>query len=132
MVQVRALVSNPQGRLKSDMLVKAKLRLPTEQELMIPNSAILMLGDRQFVYRLTPKEKQANQYRVEQVEIETGQRGAKFTQVRSGLRQDDAIVSHGLMQVSEKRPAKIKVWQTDQKQSEMLQKKAVSNREASR
>lgn len=123
MVQVRALVNNPKHLLKSEMLVKAFLHLPTEKELMIPNTAILMLGDRQFVYRLKAKPNRPDTFSVEQVEIDTGERRAKFTQVLSGLTEGDAIVSQGIMQLSDKKTAKVMVWQDGQKQSELVQKK---------
>lgn len=52
MVQVQARVSNTDKRLKTNMLVEAHLLLPPQHQLRIPSSAILAIGDHQYVYRL--------------------------------------------------------------------------------
>lgn len=120
MVQVRALVDNPDGQLKTNMMVEARLTLKSQRMLKIPNSAIQMLGDRQFVYRLQPQ--QADVYRLEKIEIETGQKGSHLTEVLQGLKAGDQVVSQGLMGISLSRPVVIKAVQGEQDQAALLQK----------
>lgn len=126
MVQVRALVDNPSAKLKTNMMVKAQLQLQAQAAVTVPNTAIEMLGDRQFVYRLHPGEV-PNQYRLEKVEIETGQKGRNLTEVLQGLTPGDKVVSQGLMQISVKRPVVIKALQAGQSQAALLQKNAQSS-----
>lgn len=121
MIQARALIANPKGELKTNMMVQAFLHLPPQAKLMIPNSAILMLGDRQFVYRLTPTST-PEIYRLQKVEIETGERKAKLTQVLKGLKAGELIVSQGLMRISVGKPVRIKAMQSGQPQAELLKK----------
>ena len=109
------------------MMVQAFLHLPPQAKLMIPNSAILMLGDRQFVYRLTPTTT-PEIYRLQKVEIETGERKAKLTQVLKGLQKGDLIVSQGLMRISLNKPVRIKAMQSGQSQADLL-KKSLPKRE---
>ncbi|PLA74572.1 efflux transporter periplasmic adaptor subunit [Hydrogenovibrio sp. SC-1] len=120
MVQVRAMVDNPKAKLKTNMMVEAQLVLKAQASLKIPNSAIEMLGDRQFVYRLQPNGTES--YGLEKVEIETGQKGHNLTEILQGLAAGDKIVSQGLMGISLKRPVVIKAMQTGQDQASLLQK----------
>ncbi|AZR81181.1 efflux RND transporter periplasmic adaptor subunit [Thiomicrospira sp. S5] len=121
MVKARAMVDNPKGELKSQMMVQAFIELPTQEQLMVPNTAILMLGDRQFVYRMVPGQK-PDVYQLERVEIETGERRNRMTQVVSGLETGDWVVSQGLMGISLNRPVSIKAMQQGQPQPELLKK----------
>ncbi|KUJ73947.1 efflux transporter periplasmic adaptor subunit [Thiomicrospira sp. XS5] len=121
MVKARAMVDNPKGELKSHMMVQAFIELPTQEQLMVPNTAILMLGDRQFVYRMVPGQK-PDVYQLERVEIETGERRNRMTQVVSGLETGEWVVSQGLMGISLNRPVTIKAMQHGQPQPELLKK----------
>lgn len=121
MVKARAMVDNPKGELKSQMMVQAFIELPTQEQLMVPNTAILMLGDRQFVYRIVPGQK-PDVYNLERVEIETGERRNRMTQVVSGLVAGEWVVSQGLMGISLNRPVSIKAMQQGQPQPELLKK----------
>jgi membrane fusion protein (multidrug efflux system) len=119
MVQLQARVANPQNQLKTNMVVEAQLLMPPQQQLRIPSSAILAIGDHQFVYRLKPiKNKEL--YQMEKVEIQTGDRGFKQTQVLKGIASGDVIVSQGIMSLRPGALVKIKVMQTDQPQSQLL------------
>jgi membrane fusion protein (multidrug efflux system) len=121
MVKARAMVDNPKGELKSQMMVQAFIELPTQEQLMVPNTAILMLGDRQFVYRIVPGKK-PDVYKLERVEIETGERRNRMTQVVRGLETGEWVVSQGLMGISLNRPVSIKAMQQGQPQPELLKK----------
>lgn len=118
LVQLRALVENTDLKLQTNMVVSVKLDLPVKNQLQIPNNAILMLGDYQYVYRL--KAKQDGMYQAEKVSIKTGQIGSHFTEVITGLNADDLIVSQGIMRVNRKQSIKIKGYESDQSQAELL------------
>ncbi|MDX1795606.1 MAG: efflux RND transporter periplasmic adaptor subunit [Hydrogenovibrio sp.] len=119
MVQVQARVPNPDNRLKTNMIVEAQLVLPPQHQLTVPNSAILMVGDHQYVYRLTAG--QNGLYRTEKIEIVTGTRGYQSTEVQKGLAPGDIVVSQGVMNVSTQQSVKIKVMQKHQPQAQLLQ-----------
>lgn len=123
MIQALARVDNADGLLKSEMMVRAFIELPTREQLMVPNTAILMLGDRQFVYRLEPGDKETV-YRLVRTEVETGERRNRMTQILSGLKSGDRVVSQGLMGISLNRPVTIKSMQDGRPQSELLDKNA--------
>lgn len=119
MVQVQARVGNADGRLKSNMIVEASLIMPSQQQLRIPSSAILTIGDHQYVYRLKSTITDGV-YSTQRIEIQAGERSFKQTQVLKGIKQGDVIVSQGIMSLRPGSQVKIKIMQTDQKQAELL------------
>ncbi|WP_024852019.1 efflux RND transporter periplasmic adaptor subunit [Hydrogenovibrio kuenenii] len=130
MVQVQARVPNTDSRLKTNMLVEAHLLLPPQKQLRIPSSAILAIGDHQYVYRLKPGKVEGS-YKTQRVEIQTGERGFKQTQVLKGITPGDVIVSQGIMSLRPGKAVKIKVMQTDQPQSELLESQKKSGKKPS-
>ena len=104
MLKIRAIIENPDNLLKNNMLVNANLALPVQQQILIPNTAILMLGDKKFVYKLVKNiEKSTEQkplYNLKKLEIMTAERGAKTIHVVEGLTENSLIVSQGLLKVS--------------------------------
>ncbi len=124
MIKVIALIDNPKQLLKSNMMVEAHIDLPAKQQLIVPNSAILMLGDHQYIYRL--KNKQGELYQAEKVEVQTGDIGKTYTEITSGLNANDLVVSQGVMRVKPKASVSIKGLQDTTPQEELLQPKAKS------
>lgn len=120
MVKVRALIDNPDQRLKTNMLVEAEMALPTQAQLQVPNSAVLMLGDKEFIYRLLPSKENSGLYEAQKIEVETGRIGASYTEVLTGLKEGDLVVSQGVMRVNSKQPIKIKAMQDQQSQEALL------------
>lgn len=49
-VKARAIVANPDRRLKSEMFVNAELALPVDPAPKVPASAVLLVGDKQYVF----------------------------------------------------------------------------------
>jgi membrane fusion protein (multidrug efflux system) len=117
MVQVRALVANPNHLLKTNMLVEATLELPPQIQLQIPNSALLMVGDREFVYRLQAKD---DSYITGKVEVKSGQIGSAMTEITQGLNAGDLVVSQGVMRLKPKMKVRIKAMENAQSQEELL------------
>lgn len=118
LVQVQAEIDNPQGLLKTNMMVNAQIALPNKSQLTIPNTAILMLGDYEFAYRLAKTED--GNYKAEKVTLETGDIGASNTEILSGLAEGDIVVSQGVMRVNSKTPVKIKAMQNNTEQAQLL------------
>ncbi len=119
MIKIIALIDNPQQLLKSNMMVEARIDLPAKQQLTVPNSSLLMLGDHQYVYRL--KTKQGEVYQAEKVEVQTGDIGETYTEITSGLKANDVVVSQGVMRVKPKAAVRIKALQDSAPQEQLLQ-----------
>jgi len=118
MIQVRALVENPDQLLKTNMMVQVEIDLPQRVVLQVPNSAVLMLGDHQFAYRL--KEKEQGGYQFDKVVIKTGQIGAVYTEVTQGLEPEDLVISQGIMRVNSKSHILIKGLENSHSQEALL------------
>jgi len=121
MIKLRAHIDNHQHELKTNMLVKALIKLPARTELMVPNKSILMLGDHSYVYRLLETDNN-EVFKLEQVKIEMGQIGDKRTEILSGLKENDRIISQGVLLVNPRKQVKIKHYENSLKQNELLLK----------
>ncbi|GAB6068934.1 multidrug efflux RND transporter periplasmic adaptor MexH [Thiomicrorhabdus hydrogeniphila] len=118
LIQVQAIIPNQNGLLRTNMVVNAKINLPNKVSLIVPNTAVLMLGDREFVYKLTPSKD--GLYKATKLEVETGEIGTTNMEILSGLQAGDIVVSQGVMRVNSKAPIKIKAMQNDKTQAELL------------
>lgn len=119
LLQVQALIPNPKHLLKTNMMVEAQITLPDKKQLTIPNTALLMLGDKEFVYRLVATKD--NRYKAEKVWVQSGEIGSKNSEILSGLNQGDLVVSQGVMKVNSKAPIKVKAVQNQLSQEQLLQ-----------
>jgi membrane fusion protein (multidrug efflux system) len=118
MIKVIALIDNSKRQLKSNMMVEVYINLPDKQQLIVPNTALIMLGDHQYIYRLT---KQNNVYQAEKIEVQTGEVGETYTEITTGLNAGDLVVSQGVMRVKHKARVQIKALQGSMLQEELLQ-----------
>ena len=118
LIQVRALVENSDQLLRTNMMVHAEINLPDRIVLQIPNSAILMLGDHQFAYRL--KQKEQGGYQLQKVAIKTGNIGPVYTEVIAGLNEKDLVISQGVLRVNSQSNIQIKGLQNTSSQAELL------------
>ena len=121
MIKVRAHIDNKERKLKTNMMVKAQINLSEKHVVVVPNSAVLMLGDHNYIYRL--KEAENRSYKAEKVTIKTGQVGDKYTEIRSGLSENDLVVSQGVMRVKPKSTVSIKAFENDLAQEDLLKPK---------
>lgn len=119
MIKLIALIDNPKQQLKSNMMVQAQIDLPAKSQLTVPNSALLMLGDHQYIYRLNATESQG--YRAEKIEVQTGEIGETYTEITHGLNADDLVVSQGVMRVKPNAKIQIKALQNQATQAQLLQ-----------
>jgi membrane fusion protein (multidrug efflux system) len=100
-VPVRALLPNPDGRLKPGMLMTVELQRNERTSPTIPERALVPLGERQSVYLITPEKT------AKLVEITIGSRIPGYVEVVAGLAAGDEIVVDGVLSLREGSALKI-------------------------
>ncbi|MCC5853661.1 MAG: efflux RND transporter periplasmic adaptor subunit, partial [Alkalimonas sp.] len=90
-VRVRALLDNPDGRLKPGMLARARLQDRQDNALLIPVSAALQTGERALVYVKLDDERPVFAGR----EVTLGRRFGDQYEVLAGLSEHELVVSKG-------------------------------------
>ncbi len=86
---VRAVLPNPEGRLKPGLLMKVQLLRNPRQALVVRESALLGQGRDHFVIRVGADE------RAERVQVAIGTRRPGETEIVSGLAAGDRVVTQG-------------------------------------
>lgn len=94
-VTVRAVLPNPDARLKTGLLMNIELLRNARTALMAPEGALIQRGRKFFVLAATERDGKTI---VEQKPIVTGTRVPGKVEVVSGLDAGDRVVVHGLMQ----------------------------------
>ncbi|MGB5375030.1 MAG: efflux RND transporter periplasmic adaptor subunit [Polyangiales bacterium] len=98
-VLIRALVDNPDGRLRPGMFVDVKVTLPNLQDvLLIPETALLYApyGDSVFLVRGAENDADGQgDLTVEQLFVRVGERRGDLRAIDSGLEPGQTIVSTG-------------------------------------
>ncbi|NJN46521.1 MAG: efflux RND transporter periplasmic adaptor subunit [Candidatus Competibacteraceae bacterium] len=94
-ILVRAVLPNPDRILKPGLLMQVELLKNPRDALVIPESALVPLGQAQYV--LVVDEAQDNL--VERREIQTGTRRPGEVEVVSGLQAGDKVITHGTTRV---------------------------------
>ena len=95
---VRALVGNPEGKLRTGMFVDVTVVQPEARELLaIPASAVLFApyGDSVYVIKEPESESGEKQQIAEQAFVRLGERRGDLVAVSSGLEAGDVVVSTG-------------------------------------
>jgi len=94
--QVKALIDNPDARLRPGMFANLKLVLDVRADaVVIPQSAIMYSQEGQIVYLVTPE------YRVKSQEIQAGKVLSGRVEILSGLSIGDVIVIEGMQKLSD-------------------------------
>jgi cobalt-zinc-cadmium efflux system membrane fusion protein len=93
-VRVRAIVRNSQEKLKPGMFVKGRIEVPKPAReapgvLAVPQSALQTLEGRTTVFIRTAPDTFARRF------VETGHTFEGFTEVLSGIRQGEVVVTEG-------------------------------------
>ena len=122
MIMLRAELDNSQNLFKTNMLVTAHITLKSKQQLTVPNKAILMLGDHQYVYKLVADKDAKDVFGIAKVKVRMGQISANRTAITEGLRQGDIIVSQGILLVNPRKKVVIKSFENNQSQEQLLLK----------
>lgn len=86
---VRADFPNPDQALRPGMLVEVSVYRAERQALLLPEIAVVQVGDKTFVWRVDAQGK------VAQVDVTIGARNAGLAEVVSGLSAGDRIVVEG-------------------------------------
>ncbi|WP_176521879.1 efflux RND transporter periplasmic adaptor subunit [Longimonas halophila] len=95
--RVRAELSNPNGRLKPDMLVRGTVQSPMDNEaLLVPDSAVLWTGPRSLVY---VQDRASNSPRFEAREVTLGPRVGDRYVIEDGLTEGEHVVTNGAFRV---------------------------------
>jgi membrane fusion protein (multidrug efflux system) len=86
---LRARLKNEEGKLRPGMFVRVQLLLDERKNaMMVPEEALVPVGDEQFVFRVTDGK-------AERVKVRTGLRRGGNVEVRDGLAPGDTVVTAG-------------------------------------
>jgi len=91
-VKVRAILPNSDGRIVPGILMQIQLLRNLHQALIIPEAALLPMGDKQFVMLVARKNKQHSAIKRE---ITIGSRLPGWVEVTHGLTATDQVITHG-------------------------------------
>jgi membrane fusion protein (multidrug efflux system) len=100
-VRVRALLPNPERTLKPGMLMLVELLKNPRETLMIPEEALVPLGEQQFVFVVNKVNEAVR------TEIKIGSRRPGEVEVVDGLQAGDQVITHGTLKVKPGKPVTI-------------------------
>jgi cobalt-zinc-cadmium efflux system membrane fusion protein len=107
-VRVRATIRNPEGRLKSDMLVKAMLEIPpVPGQTVIPRLSMVTIGGTEYVFVKEPEsastdtEEKKGADRFRRVKIAVAQENTDHVVVARGLTPGQVVVTNGSLILSQ-------------------------------
>jgi membrane fusion protein (multidrug efflux system) len=92
-VSVRAELPNPDDSLKPGMLLSVSLLKDQRNSLAVPETALVPLQDKQFVFVVSSEEK------AERREVTIGARIPGFVEIRTGLEESEQVIVEGLLRV---------------------------------
>lgn len=94
-VQVRAEIGNPERLLRPGMLMITTLERQVRDALVVPESVLIPRGERQYVLVIDTEDDN----RVEQREIEIGERREGQVEILEGVDEGELLISHGVQRV---------------------------------
>ncbi len=100
-VRVRALLPNPDRTLKPGMLMLVELLKNPRETLIIPEEALVPLGEQQFVFVVNKVNEAVR------TEIKIGSRRPGEVEVVNGLQAGDKVITHGTLKVKPGKPVTI-------------------------
>lgn len=86
-VRARAKVANPLGRLRPQMFLEARIRVPLGRRLALPRSAVVDTGERRVVFVVREDES------FEPREVSVGTETEDYIEIRSGLGEGTKVVA---------------------------------------
>ncbi|MCE8032458.1 MAG: efflux RND transporter periplasmic adaptor subunit [Halomonas sp.] len=96
-ITVRAEIDNPELRLRPGMLMEVVLQRSPRQAVVVPESALIPSGDRQYVLVID----EADENRLERREVRVGERRTGQAEIIDGLEPNELVVSHGVQRARE-------------------------------
>ena len=100
---MRAVVKNDDRKLAPGMLFVVKLELGTRSAVMIPEKAVMSLGEVQYIF-IYNKDKQNVSRRV----VRLGRRDGGRVEVTGGLNAGEVIVTDGVLKLADRSPVILK------------------------
>ena len=94
-IQVRALIDNANMQLRPGMLLKVNVEERMLEGKIIPESALVPLGDKQFVYKVTADNI------AQRTEVKIGERRPGIVHIKQGLQSGDVIVAEGALRLQD-------------------------------
>jgi membrane fusion protein (multidrug efflux system) len=92
-VRVRAELPNPQGKLRSGMLLRVRVQLPARQALVLPEIAVQQEAEQSSVFRV------AADHTVARVPVTLGTRQDGLVEIKAGLKAGDRVVVEGTVKL---------------------------------
>lgn len=108
-VKVRAIIPNEDRALKPGLLMTINLLKNERQALVIPEESLIKKGNKNFVYVATESE---GKIIAKETEIKIGSRVPGEIEVISGINQNDNIVAHGIVKISDGAEISIRATET--------------------
>ncbi|TDO16502.1 efflux RND transporter periplasmic adaptor subunit [Halomonas ventosae] len=102
-IMVRAVLDNPELRLRPGMLMRVVVERAPRETLVMPESALIPQGERQFVLVLD----ESDQYRVDRRQVVIGARREGEVEVLEGLEAGELVVAHGTERVRDGQPTRL-------------------------
>lgn len=94
-VMVRAILPNPDGRLRPGLLMRVNLSRDIRDNIVLPEEVLNPVGDRNFVFVVD----EANNNTVERREVQVGSRRAGEVEIIEGLSPGEKIITLGTTRV---------------------------------
>jgi membrane fusion protein, copper/silver efflux system len=88
-IKIRALMDNLNGLLRADMYVHGGILLSKKQALLVPTTAIVRIGELEFVY------KKISDNVFQRVRLKTKEEFQTFTAIEEGLTEGDEVITDG-------------------------------------
>ncbi len=98
---VRALMQNPDTKLRPGMLLKVLVERGEEPVLQVPEEAVILIGEQQFVLRIDESST------AQRVEVATGRRRPGTVEIVRGLDESDRVVVEGIVRVRPGQPVRV-------------------------
>lgn len=92
-IRVRALVPNPDARLRPGLLMSIDLYKNPRQALMLREEALILEGRNHYVFRVNADNK------IEKVNVVPGSRAPGWVEILQGLNENDLLVTQGTVKL---------------------------------
>jgi membrane fusion protein (multidrug efflux system) len=99
-VQVRGVMANPDYRIKPGMLLNVSLSTSAEEVTVVPESALVSLGERQYLFVL-PEGPGGGTNTVVKTEVKVGRRVDRWAEVTGGIERGATIVTDGIGKIAD-------------------------------
>jgi len=111
-LRVRARLANPGGLLRSGMFARTRTVFATRaQAVVVPEEALVPLGDRQFVFKVV--ETEGGGRRAQRVPAEIGLRLPGQVELLGGIAAGDLVVTAGHARIARETSAPVRVIDLD-------------------